>query len=108
MIIMENITTSRLSLDFHQSEEYKQTAYMEKLLFILHYAIIIPFILFLFSRMLRCLRHRGWISQGSERRMREDIESSMTNIATGGELPLIKIAAGPLLASNSTSDANSQ
>ena len=46
MMIMENITTAKLSLDFHQSEEYKQTDYMEKLLFILHYAIIIPFILF--------------------------------------------------------------
>lgn len=106
MMIMENITTAKLSLDYHQSEEYKQTVYMEKLLFILHYAIIIPFFLFLLSRMLRCLRHRGWISQGSERRMREDIESRITNIATGGEIPLIKIAAGPLLAS--TSDSNSQ
>ena len=108
MRIMENITTAKLSLDYHQSEEYKQTPYKEKLLFILHYAIKIPFFLFLLSRMLRCLRHRGWISQGSKHRMREDIESRITNIATGGEIPLIKIAAGPLLASNSTSDANSQ
>ena len=103
---MDNITTAKFSLDYHQSEAYKQTVYMEKLLFILHYAIIIPFLLFLLSRMLRCLRHRGWISQGSERRMREDIESRITNIATGGEIPLIKIAAGPLLAS--PSDTNSQ
>ena len=108
MLIMENITTAKLSLDYHQSEEYKQTAYMEKLLFILHYAIIIPFFLFLLSRMLRCLRHRGWISHGSERRMREDIESRMTNIATGGEIPLIKIAANPLLASAPASDSSSQ
>ena len=55
--------------------------------------------------MLRCLRHRGWISQGSERRMRKDIESRITNIATGGEIPLIKIAAGPLLASKSDSSS---
>ena len=103
MIIMENITTAKLSLDYQQTEEYKQTAHMERLLFILHYAIIIPFLLFLLSRMLRCLRHRGWISQGSERRMREDIESRMTNIAAGGDLPLIKIAAAPLLASPLTS-----
>ena len=104
---MLNITSiAELSADYHQTDEYRQKVYTEKLLFFLHYAIIIPFILFLLSRMLRCLRHRGWISRGSERRMREDIESRITNIATGGEIPLIKIAAGPLLAS--TSDSNSQ
>ena len=108
MIIMENITTAKLSLDYQQTEEYKQTAYMERLLFILHYAIIIPFLLFLLSRMLRCLRHRGWISQGSERRMREDIESRMTNIARGGEIPLIKISAAPLLTLTPAADPNSQ
>ena len=99
----ENNTTAKLSLDYHQSDEYKQTVHMEKLLFILHYVVIIPFFLFLLSRLLRCLRHRGWISHGSERRMREDIESRMTNIAAGGDLPLIKIAAAPLLASPLTS-----
>ena len=46
MMIMENITTAKLSLDYHQIDEYKQTAYMEKLLFILHYAIIIRRVLF--------------------------------------------------------------
>ena len=104
---MINITSiAELSADYHQTDEYRQKVYTEKLLFFLHYAIIIPFILFLLSRILRCLRHRGWISCGSERRMREDIESRITNIDTGGEIPLIKIAAGPLLAS--TSDSNSQ
>ena len=95
-------------LDYHQTEEYKQTTYMEKLLFILHYAIIIPFFLFFLSRNLRRLRHRGWISQGSERRKRENIESRITNIATGGEIPLIEIATGPLLASIPASGSNSQ
>ena len=92
-------TTAELSSDYHQTDEYRQTVYMEKLLFFLHYAIIIPFILFLLSRILRCLRHRGWISRGSERRLHEDIEGRMTNIATGSAVPFIKIAAGPLLAS---------
>ena len=102
---MINITSiAQLSADYHQTDEYRHKVYMEKLLFFLHYAIIIPFILF--PLMLRCIRHRDCISRGSERRMREDIESRITNIATGGEIPLIKIAAGPLLAS--TSDSNSQ
>ena len=99
---MVNIsTTAELSADYYQTDEYRQKVYMEKLLFFLHYAIIIPFILFLLSRMLRCLRHRGWISRGSERRLHEDIEGRMTNIATGGAIPMISIAAaaaGPLLA----------
>ena len=89
---MINITSiAELSADYHQTDEYRQKVYTEKLLFILHYAIIIPFILFLLSRMLRCLRHRGWISRGSERRLHEDIEDRMTNIATGCAIPMIKI-----------------
>ena len=55
---MVNITSiAELLADYHQTDEYRQKVYTEKLLFFLHYAIIIPFILFLLSRMLRCLRH---------------------------------------------------
>ena len=88
---MKNITSESLSLDYHQSENYQQQIYAEKLVFLLHYLIIIPFFVFIFSRLARCIRHRGWISHGSERRIVEDIESRMTNIATG-DIPLIKIA----------------
>ena len=44
--------------------------------------------LFLVLHMLYYLHRRSWIS-GSERRMREDIGNSMTNIATSCSIQLL-------------------
>ena len=89
--MVKNSTIGKLSFDFHESDEYKQSLYNEKIIFVLNYVIIIPFLLFLLSRILRCLRHRGWVSHRSERRIVDDIESRMVNVAAG-EIPLIALS----------------
>ena len=57
---------SPLSLDYESSKEYKDTLRYESLIFLLHYIVTIPVLLFIVSRLLRCLRRRGIISRGSE------------------------------------------
>ena len=79
-----NVTSSKFSLDYQQSEEYQLSIKWERLWFLIHYVIIIPFLLFLLSRLMRCIRHRGWISRGSEHRIVADIESRLTSVATAG------------------------
>lgn len=84
-----NSSIGKLSMDYHESEEYKSNMkWLEQFWFLIHYAVVIPFFLFLISRLLRCLRHRGWISRGSERRMVADIEGRLTSIAGATTTPL--------------------
>ena len=85
-----NSSTAQLSYDYQQTQEYQSYVKSEKFLFLLHYVVVIPFFLFLLSRFLRCLRHRGWISRHSEHRMAEDMESRLTNAAAAASgLPTI-------------------
>lgn len=78
-----NDTSAKLSLDYQQSEEYQSSIKWERLWFLIHYVIIIPFLLFLLSRLMRCIRHRGWISRGSERRIVADMKGRLTSVAAG-------------------------
>ena len=78
-----NVTSSKLSLDYQQSEEYQLSIKWERLWFLIHYVIIIPFLLFLLSRLMHCIRHRGWILRGSERRIVADMEGRLTSVAAG-------------------------
>ena len=89
-----NATSAKLSLDYQQSEEYQSCIKWEKLWFLIHYVVIIPFLLFLLSRLMRCIRHRGWISRGSERRIVADMEGRLTSVAAGATM---SASGGPII-----------
>jgi hypothetical protein len=72
-----------LSYDYHQTDEYKNELFREHIIFLLHYLITIPIFLFLISRLIRCLRHQGYISRGSEQCMLDECNRRLTHVVTG-------------------------
>ena len=68
-----NASFSPLSLDYESSKEYKDTLRYKSLIFLLHYIVTIPVLLFIVSRLLRCLRRRGNISRDSKDCMFNDV-----------------------------------
>jgi hypothetical protein len=83
------IPIGSLSYDYHQTEEYKNEIFRDHVIFILHYLVTIPVLLFLLSRFIRCLRHRGYISRGSEQCMLEECNRRLVHVATGPNRSLV-------------------
>ena len=64
--------STRADCDYLGTDEGRSLAIHEKLLFMIQYIIIIPIFLIIVSRIIRCLRKRGIISQGSSEYMYDE------------------------------------
>lgn len=77
-----------LSYDYHETAEYKNEMFQQHLIFLSFYLIIIPIFLFLISRLLRCLRHHGIISIGSEQCMMDECHRRVTRVTRGRNMSI--------------------
>ena len=101
MNFSSNSTPAKL-YDHHDTYRHNTYIASEEFQYFFYYAILVPFSLFFFSQLIRCVRRRGWISRRSERRMVDNLEGRLRHVPVGNLTPMILSDASNILSVSPT------